>query len=267
MSAPEHPDAAPAALASQPERVLGRRIKAGWRLLRLLAHILHGLWMASVRLPRLQPSQQAAMIQAWSQAFLAHAGVALEIRGQPPIIGPVLLVANHLSWLDIPVMHAARHCRFVSKSDVQDWPVVGTMATAAGTLYIERSSRRDALRIVGLMSDALKAGEVLAVFPEGTTGDGRTLLPFHANLLQAAVSGDAPAQPVGLRFIDQASSQTSHAPSYVGDESLLSSIWRTLCSRPIVAVVHYGQPEQADGRDRRAWNQHLHDTVDTLRQG
>ncbi len=243
------------------------RLKACWRVLRILAHILFGVWLAAVRMPRLQPSQQSACVQAWALAFLRHAGVALEVRGQPPVLGPVLLVANHLSWLDIPVMHAARHCRFVSKADVQDWPLVGTLAAAAGTLYIERSSRRDALRMVYLMEDALKADEVLAVFPEGTTGDGRALLPFHANLLQAAVSAGAPVQPVGLRFIDQASGEASYAPSYVGDETLLGSIWRTLCAPPIVAVVHYGEPERADGRVRRAWSQHLRQTVDALRQG
>ncbi|MBH2019598.1 MAG: 1-acyl-sn-glycerol-3-phosphate acyltransferase [Burkholderiales bacterium] len=243
-----------------------RRMRACWRLLRIFGHILGGVWVAAVRLPRLQASQQSALVQVWALAFLEHAGIALEIRGQPPVTGPVLLVSNHISWLDIPVMHAARHCRFVSKSDVQDWPLVGTLATAAGTLYIERSSRRDALRMTHLMRDALLAGEVLAVFPEGTTGDGRVLLPFHANLLQAAISGDAPVQPVGLHFMDQASGDISHAPSYIGDESLLGSIWRTLCAPPIVAVVHYGEPEGAQGRDRRAWSEHLRQTVDGLRQ-
>ena len=243
-----------------------RRIRACWRLLRITGHIFSGVWIAAVRLPRLQQPQQNAQVQAWAQTFLKHAGVVLEIRGQPPVTGPVLLISNHISWLDIPVMHAARHCRFVSKSDVQDWPLVGTLATAAGTLYIERSSRRDALRMVRLMEDALKADEVLAVFPEGTTGDGRLLLPFHANLLQAAVSGNAPVQPVGLRFIDQATGQTSHAPSYLGDETLLGSIWRTLCAPPVKAVVHYGQAEFADGRDRRVWTRHLRQTVDSLRQ-
>ncbi|CAM3467439.1 lysophospholipid acyltransferase family protein [Polaromonas hydrogenivorans] len=243
-----------------------RRIWACWRLLRILGHILAGLWIAAVRLPRLQPSQQSARVQVWALAFLGHAGITLEIRGQPPITGPVLLVSNHISWLDIPVMHAARHCCFVSKSDVKDWPLIGTLATAAGTLYIERSSRRDALRMVHLMQEALKANEVLAVFPEGTTGDGRGVLPFHANLLQAAISANAPVQPVGLRFVDKASGETSYAPSYIGDETLLGSIWRTLCAPPIVAVVHYGEPEGADGRDRRAWTQHLRSTVDVLRQ-
>ncbi len=244
-----------------------RRIRACWRLLRVFLHILAGLWIAAVRLPRLQPAAQSAQVQVWSLTLLGHIGIALEIRGQPPLLGPVLLVSNHISWLDIPVMHAARHCRFVSKSDIRDWPLIGTLATAGGTLYIERSSRRDAMRVVHLMRDALLAGEVLAVFPEGTTGDGLSVLPFHANLLQAALSANAPAQPVGLRFIDKASRQPSLAPSYAGDDTLLGSIWRTLSAPPMVAVVHYGEPEQAAGRDRRGWSEQLRGRVDGLRRG
>ena len=162
-------------------------LRASWRLLRLLGHA-KGLWIVALRFPSLSPDQQHARVQVWSMELLAHAGISLRILGQPPVTGPVMLVANHISWLDIPVMHAARHCRFVSKSDVQGWPLIGTLATAAGTLYIERSSRRDALRMVRSMQEALERGEVLAVFPEGTTGDGREMLPFHANLLQAAVA-------------------------------------------------------------------------------
>lgn len=243
-----------------------RRLKGCWRLLRVLAHILGGLWIVAMRLPRLPQAQQNARVQVWAVELLGHLGITLEVRGQPPVTGPVLLLANHISWLDIPVMHAARHCRFVSKSDVRDWPLVGTLATAAGTLYIERSSRRDALRMVHLMEEALRENEVLAVFPEGTTGDGRSLLPFHANLLQAAVIADAPVQPVGLRFVDRASDLTCYAPSYVGGESLMGSVWRTVCSSPITAVVNYGPPEQAQGRERRAWMGHLRQTVDELRQ-
>ena len=243
-----------------------RSARACWRLAAMLVHVLHGMGVVAWRFPRLSPEQQQARVQAWSVGLLARAGITLEVRGTPPVQGPVLLVANHLSWLDIPVMHAARYCRFISKSDVQAWPIVGALATAAGTLYIERSSRRDALRVVHRMHEALQAGQVLAVFPEGTTGDGRTLLPFHANLLQAAVSADAPVQPVGLRFVDRTTGATSFAPSYIGDETLVGSIWRTLAAPAITAVVHYGAPERAQGRDRRAWSEHLHATVDALRQ-
>jgi len=243
-----------------------RHPRACWRVLRLLLHVLRGLWVVALRFPRLSPDQQQAHVQAWSLGLLVCAGVRLELRGRPPEAGPVLLVANHLSWLDIPVLHAARYCRFISKSDVQDWPIVGTLATAAGTLYIRRESRRDALRMVVSMQDALMAGEVLAVFPEGTTGDGRRLLPFHANLLQAALEVHAPVQPVGLRFVDSASGATSHAPSFFGDETLLGSVWRTLSAPGITAVVHFGEPEHAQGRDRRAWSEALQAAVDGLRR-
>ena len=242
------------------------RLRACWRLVRLLGHIAKGLWIVALRFPALAPDQQHARVQVWSAQLLAHAGISLRIQGQPPVGGPVMLVANHISWLDIPVMHAARHCRFVSKSDVQAWPLVGTLATAAGTLYIERSSRRDALRMVQTMQQALERDEVLAVFPEGTTGDGRDMLPFHANLLQAAVAAQAPVQPVGLRFVDKATGATSFAPSYIGDETLVGSIWRTLCAPAIEAVVHYGEPQLPGTRDRRALAAQLQSTIDQLRR-
>ena len=247
--------------------MLMRQARACGRMLRLIAHILAGLGTVLLRFPRLSPDQQRARVQAWQLELLARAGVTLKVHGTPPVQGPVLLVANHISWLDIPVMHAARHCRFISKSDVKGWPVLGRLATAAGTLYIERSSRRDARRMVQTMQQALHAGDVLAVFPEGTTGDGVTLLPFHANLLQAAVEADAPVQPVGLRFADPATGAISQAASYVGDESLVGSLWRTLCADGLVAVVHYGAPQHAAGRDRRAWSDDLRHAVDVLRQG
>ena len=123
------------------------------------------------------------------------------------------------------------------------------------------------MRMVGAMEDAFKRSEILAVFPEGTTGDGRELLSFHSNLLEAAVQCDAPVQPVGLRFVDGKTGQTSYAATYVGDETLLGSIWRVLSSDQLQAVVHYGNPQKAQGRDRRAWSKDLHVEVDRLRQG
>lgn len=240
--------------------------RASARMLRLLGHVVQGMGTVLWRFPRLEPVERQQCVQAWASALLVKAGVRLEVHGQPVAQGPALLVANHISWLDIPVLHAARFCRFVSKDDVRDWPLIGRLATAANTLYISRTSRRDARRMVQSMEESLQRREILAIFPEGTTGDGRKLLPFHANLLQAAVQIDAPVLPVGLRFIDGATGQISHAPSYEGDETLLGSIWRTLCADDLVAVVHYGQPQTAEGRDRRVWAQDLHAEVDRLRQ-
>ena len=236
------------------------------RLLRVTGHLLVGLWTVKRVFPGLSPAQQNAQVQAWARTMLAYLAIKLVVNGEPPQRGPLLLVANHISWMDILVMHAARHCRFVSKSDVKDWPLVGTLASAAGTLYIERESRRDALRVVHQMAECLQRGDVLAVFPEGTTGDGSLVLPFHANLVQAAISAGAPVQPVALHFADSVTGAMSYAPCYVGDDTLVGSLWRTLKTSKLEAVVSYGVVQQADGRDRRTWATDLRSAVIALRK-
>ncbi|MGA0569936.1 lysophospholipid acyltransferase family protein [Variovorax sp. VNK109] len=240
-------------------------LRALWRMLIGFGHVLRGLAIIIVRFPRMTQHQRNLRVQVWAAEMLGILGITLKVTGQPPVSGPALLVANHISWLDILVMHAARHCRFVSKSDVKHWPLIGRLATGAGTLYIERESRRDALRVVHHMADSLRGGDVVAVFPEGTTGDGRAMLPFHANLMQAAISAPAPLQPVGMRFVDAATGETSFAPSYIGDETLIGSIWRTLTAPPIVAVVNFGEPCEPQG-DRRALSRLMHAQVDSLRK-
>jgi 1-acyl-sn-glycerol-3-phosphate acyltransferase len=242
-----------------------RSLRALWRIARALVHALAG-WLTIVLLfPRWGASRREAAVQAWAQRMLRVLGIPLHVHGRAPVQGPVLLVSNHLSWLDILVLHAARHCRFVSKSDVRRWPLIGTLATGAGTLYIEREKRRDAMRVVHHMAQSLRAGDIVAVFPEGTTGDGSALLPFHANLVQAAISAGAPVQPVALRFVDRASGRDSEGPLYIGDDTLVGSLWRTLAGRPFVAHVRFGEPQGADGRDRRQWAQDLRAAVEELR--
>lgn len=242
-------------------------LRAAWRLGRALVHAFAGVALIVLQFPRCDAPQREARVQAWSLEMLALLGIRLELHGEPCASGPMLLVANHISWLDILVMHAARYCRFVSKADVMRWPLIGTLATGSGTIYIERASRRDALRVVHDVAESLKRGEVVAVFPEGTTSDGNHVLPFHANLIQAAVSANAPAQPVALSFIDTRTRALSLTPRYVGDDSLMGSVWRTLAGPPVTAVVRYGVPQTPQGRDRRAWAADLRSAVDQLRRG
>lgn len=241
-------------------------LRAVCRLARALVHGLAG-WATVVFLfPRMGQPRREAAVQAWAQRMLEVLGIGLEVRGSTPGAGPLMLVANHISWLDILVLHAARHCRFVSKSDVRHWPLIGRLATGADTLYIERSSRRDAMRVVHQMAASLKDGDVLAVFPEGTTSDGIALLPFHANLIQAAIAADAPVLPVGLSFIDASSGRTSLTPCYIGDDTFVGSLWRTLAGPRVSAVVTFGLPHSAQGRDRRTWARDLRAAVAALRQ-
>ncbi|MFT3778024.1 MAG: lysophospholipid acyltransferase family protein [Ottowia sp.] len=242
-----------------------KALTALWLVLRGIAHLAAGWWTIRTRFPRMTQAEREARVQRWARDFLTLWRIDLEVRGQPPAHGPLLLVANHISWLDILVLHAAGFCRFVAKSDVRRWPVIGMLATGAGTLYIQRESRRDALRVVHHMRDALLRGEVVAVFPEGTTSDGTVLLPFHANLIQAAVSAHAPALPVALQFIDGRTGRPSLAPIYIGDQTLVGSIWRTLTTPGTRAVVSYGQPQPPEGRERRAWAAELRAAVAALR--
>jgi 1-acyl-sn-glycerol-3-phosphate acyltransferase len=235
------------------------------RFLRGLVHALGGLFTIVFVFPRLSEAQRQDRVQAWAAGLLPVVGIRLEVHGAPVDRGPVLMVANHLSWLDITVLHAGRHCRFVSKAEVHHWPIIGRLASGAGTLFIERESRRDALRVVHHMAEALRAGDVLAVFPEGTTSDGQDVLPFHANLLQAAITADAPVQPVALDYLEAATRQAARGPLYIDDDTLVGSIWRTLTGPPVVAVVRYGSLQRADGRGRRAWAQGLREAVQALR--
>jgi 1-acyl-sn-glycerol-3-phosphate acyltransferase len=241
-------------------------LRALWRSLHALAHAIAGWYTIVVVFPRLDTQARNEHVQAWARRMLQVLGIELRLHGQAPLHGPLLLAANHISWLDILVMHAARHCRFVSKSEVRGWPLVGTLATGGGTLYIERASRRDAMRVVHQMAASLQDGDIVAVFPEGTTSDGADLLPFHANLIQAAVAVDAPVQPVGLRYLETHTGARGTSAAYIGDDTLLGSVWRLLSGPDVTAVVNYGEPQRADGRDRRAWAADLRRAVQDLRQ-
>ena len=238
---------------------------ASWRLLRALRHTLQGLLTILIVFPKLSQEQKQIRVQVWSLQMLKILSIQLITKGTAPTHGPLLMVANHISWLDITCLHAARYCRFVSKADVKAWPVIGQLASGIGTLFIQRESRRDAMRVVHHMAERLAEGDVLAIFPEGTTSDGRSLLPFHANLLQAAITSDAPVLPLGLTFLDTQTGHLSLTPCYVGEDTLWESVWRTLRASGMTAVVSYGLPEHAHGRDRRVWAADLQAAVSELR--
>lgn len=242
-----------------------RRVRASWKLVRTLMHIMGGLWTIVFVFPRLSSPEQKIRIEVWSLALLERLAIKLIVVGEPPTHGPVLLAANHISWLDIVVMQSACYCRFVSKANVRHWPLIGTLATGVGTLFIERESRRDAMRVVHHMAERLQAGDVLAVFPEGTTSDGVSLLPFHANLFQAAITANAPVLPVALLFSDAATGARSLAPCFINDDTLLGSIWRTLSAPPLCAILTFGDLQSAQGRDRRTWAADLRTAVEDLR--
>ncbi len=242
-------------------------MRAVFKLLRGVWHVVVGWFTIYFRFPQLNQQQRDARVQVWAMQLLRIWGIDLEVRGKPVTLGPALLVCNHISWLDILVIHATRHCRFVSKSELRDWPVLGTLATGGGTLYIERAQRKDAMRMVKDMAKSLREGDVLAVFPEGTTGDGIGMLPFHANLIQSAIEAEAPIQPLALQFVDAKTYEISMAARYIDDDTLLDSVWSTLNARGLKAVVNFGELQQSQERDRRTWAHDLREEVMRLKAG
>lgn len=235
-------------------------LRAGWRLARVLGHVLHGMLIVSWRFGMLDATARQQRIRWWSVKLLRLLGITVHSTGKARP-GAKLLVANHVSWLDIIAIHAVcPEARFVSKAEVRHWPLVGGLVAAAGTLFIERDKKRDAMRVVHQMAAALQAGDTVAVFPEGTTADGHALLPFHANLLQPAIATGLPVQPVALRYAD-ASSAISAAAAYVGDATLLDSLRAIVLAEGLTVQVTLLSAEGSRHADRRALAEHLREEI------
>ena len=238
------------------------KCRAAVRILLAIGHILSGVWEVWRDFDSLNEAQRLERAHRWAQRFFERLQIQLSVEGVPNT-SQTLWIANHISWMDILVLLAASPCRLVSKSDVRAWPLIGGMAHAAGTVFIERRQRRDAMRVVHDMAAALKAGQVLAVFPEGTTSSGQSLLPFHANLLQAAIAVDVPVQPVAITYWDRNNNTRSQAAAYIDDDTLLASLWRTVQQPGLGVKVAFLQAETAQGRDRRAWSNELRQRLET----
>lgn len=220
------------------------------RILAALALALFGAVICAAVFPWLKPAARMRIVGRWSAGMLGALGIALRPTGTASA-APALLLANHVSWLDILALNAVQPVRFVSKSDVRRWPLIGFLVASGGTLFLERDRKRDALRVVHQIAAALRAGATIAVFPEGTTGDGRQLLPFHANLLQAAIAAGAPVQPVALRYDDRRG-RFSPAVAWLGETTLLQSVWQVASADALQVHVARLPVLPGTGMNRRA---------------
>lgn len=237
-----------------------KAVRGAWRLLRCGAHGVAGIALVLLRFPALAPAARRERIRVWAAGMLRAMGIRLEVEGRfRP--GAKLVVANHVSWLDIVAVHAVcPEARFVAKAELRHWPLVSRLVDAAQTLYLERERKRDALRVVHQTAEALSAGDTVALFPEGTTGDGHALLPFHANLLQAAIATQTPVQPVALRF-----SEPGHAVSLAAQWpqglSFAGSLWKIAQARGLVVRLQVLPAQATAHADRRVLAQHLRDLI------
>lgn len=179
------------------------------------------------------PEQRNQAVLTLGQGALDALDIELEI-GTPPqqqAVNGTLVVANHVSWLDIFAMSAVYPSSFIAKQEISKWPVLGKMGKNAGTVFINRNSRRDIEPINQAVGAALRSGQNVSFFPEARTSSGKEVLPFKAALFQSAIDADAPIQVIALRYYD-GSGRRSIEPSYA-DVNLLSSLWRIISMKKI----------------------------------
>ena len=224
-----------------------RTLRAIFRGTALVIHLTVGmLLVGAVTLDRWHRINAQALMSWWCQVALAIFGVEL-IRHGRPHDGGRFTVANHVSWLDILVIGAAEPTRFVAKSEIQDWPIAGSLADACGTFYIRRG-KGGARPLLDKLVPHLEAGGCVTIFPEGTTTDGLNVLPFHPRLFAAAIEAQCVVQPVALRYGLSASGDNI-AP-FIGDDDLVSHVLRMLKEPEIVVEVNYGAALSPEGRSR-----------------
>jgi 1-acyl-sn-glycerol-3-phosphate acyltransferase len=215
-------------------------------------HVVQGLATTAFVFPLIGTARRRALIRRWSAQLLQILRVDSRPAGLPDrgLPGNLLIVANHVSWLDIFVLHAVRPSRFIAKAELKRWPLLGRLIAGCGTLFLERGSRRDAHRVNREARDVLAGGDTIAIFPEGTTTDGRGVLPFKSSLLQPIVDARGHVQPIALRYVGPRGAYND-APVYIGETSFIASLWRVLSERRLIVELQFGPTLSTHSRHRR----------------
>lgn len=215
----------------------------------LMLHLVLGVMLAGLTFPLLGAARRDRIIMAWARRLLRVLGVHARVTPAPILPGGALLVCNHVSWLDIYLVYAAQRVHFVSKAEVRAWPVAGWLAHKTGTLFLERGRRADTARINAEMHTLMQGGAWVAVFPEGTTSDGRSLRRFLPSLLQPAIELGCPIVPAALRYRALGGGYSA-APAYIDEMSLWQSLKQIVSEPGIVAELQFGEPIPPQGHRR-----------------
>ncbi len=232
-----------------------------WKLLRLTEHLLSGaligIGLTALRRMGLDESRVARTVQWWHARACRILGLRLQVSGAP-CPGAHLLVANHISWLDVPVIGALLPTVFVSKAEVSRWPLIGWMAGMAGTLFIERGQHQ-ALEIREQIRQQLAAGRSILFFPEGTTSDGSEVRRFHPRLLGAVQDGPAGLQPIALEY-PRVKDRVSVAP-FIGDDTFPHHLGQVLGENEIVVRVRFLDALDAASLERKVLATQARDAI------
>ena len=241
---------------------MGPSVTRLWRQTRRVTTLL-ALALEGLRRPRsagASPVGSALWLHKACAAGLRTVGAELAIAGQPPEKG--LIVSNHISYLDILAFGAAAPCVFVSKAEVERWPIIGRYAREAGCAFVRRHDKVDAARANLSVAESLRGGVPVVLFPEGTTTDGKHVLRFHSTMLQPAIDVQAPVTPCAIRY-ELDGGDSSREICWWGDMTLLPHVWNLLGKRGVRARIAFGQPIPP-GKDRKQLSHDLRERVTQL---
>ncbi len=221
-----------------------------WKGVRIAEHLLTGATLAVVVAAGKGLGYRIGWLDAavcwWYRRLLRC--LRLRVRTDGAVAGTPLLVANHVSWLDIPVIGAQGNVRFVSKADVRAWPLIGWMSELAGTIFITRGAHRVG-EVVEEIYAHLQSGQPVAIFPEGTTSDGREVLRFHPRLFAVCQQTGLAVQPVALHY--GGGPEPDPVAPFLGDDTLVAHLWRVLRHPGMEVRVSFLAPLRVADLDRR----------------
>ncbi|MFZ6674358.1 lysophospholipid acyltransferase family protein [Undibacterium sp. Xuan67W] len=223
-----------------------------WRFARVVIHLFAGLLTCAVVFPFTSAQTHERLVRRWSQKLLTICTVTVVFKdlSDGAVAERAMIVSNHVSWLDIFVINTLHPCHFVAKSDIRDWPLLGWLCEKAGTIFLKRGRQRDVRRIYEGLVHQIEAGKRIAFFPEGTTAAQGNVLPFHANLFEAAIEAHVPVQPLVVRYVD-AQGQLHAAADFIGDMTFVESMHAILRAPKMTAELVRLPSISTEGAHRR----------------
>ncbi len=230
---------------------------------RVVVHLARGAATMAIIFPFINDVRKRQTIKRWSDGVLKIFGMTLETEGTP-LAGrngqSIMLVGNHISWVDIYAYLSVAEVKFVAKSEVRSWPLIGWFASNLGTIFVERDRPRDAVRVGHEVRGALDAGQAVCLFPEGTTTDGRVVLPFSSVLISAAIDKRVPVQPVSIAY-QRLDGEACTRAAFTGDDTLVASLWQLAGGGRSVVKLTFLEPIQIEGKDRRLLARQAEDAI------
>jgi 1-acyl-sn-glycerol-3-phosphate acyltransferase len=216
----------------------------------IAGHLAEAMLKVGLCFRRWSDDRRHDEIGNWSSRALEIFGIRTVVVGRPPARDRAhLLVANHVSWLDVHCILSRTRASFVAKADVNAWPIIGTLAGHLETIFVSRG--QNALRAeMSAIRERLAAGRPICMFPEGTSSDGSQILPFRSAFFEAAIAAGAPVQPIAIRY-RRADGTRADEAAFTGDTTLVQSFRRLAASPGMTAEVHFLDPIEPAGLSRR----------------